>query len=279
MSSNFIPILPNIKGTARVIPQHDAYPPLTQEYEHMNQVPKVELVTSESYNKYLIVCVAVVLVVLVVAVAYMATKGGWGKKDNSDRQELRSHILANSHPPAPAPAPAPKSILKLGTDERAASRRGLGTTTVDNNPKNDETDNDNHNNPDNNENGYDNHNNHDNNECRNEDNVTSETHDDESDEEEYINLKSKKDKSIIDEVSALSAMVNNYIPKEEPDNYIPVPKYVREEALKCDDEDVRILTEDKVLVSQVSKLVGEYNNSQFNKWVNGKTMQKLLNSK
>jgi hypothetical protein len=239
--------MPNIKGTARAVPQHDSFPPLTPEYENPPAVPKVELVTSESYNKYLIICVALVLVVLVVAVAYMATKGGWGKKEIVDR------IVQLPAPPQQSTPQqsTPKPILKTEAVERAAAvRRGQALPVEYNASVNTCTD-------------------------ESTENVES-PDDDESDEEEYVNLKSKKEKSIIDEVSALDDMVNTS--STDTDIIVNVPKYVRDEASKCEDEDVRVLASEKVHLSQVSKLVGDYNNAQFNKWVNNKTMQKLLHS-
>jgi len=252
MSNNtYIPILPNIQGTARVIPQHESYPPLTPEYDNP-KVSKVELVTSDSYNKYLIMCVALVLVVLVVAVAYMATKNTWYKKDTPFIKMFPQQQGGGGGGKSSSVPNIQQTPVKTNTVPNKPVNPTKVTSVPDDNISVDNSD-----------------------EESKVDTVKSRV-EEESDEEDYINLKSKKEKAIIDEVNVVSAMVNTDRIDSE-DIQVTIPKYVREEAAKYEDADVKILTSEKLSISQINKLIGEYNNTQFNKWINNKTMQKLLN--
>jgi hypothetical protein len=182
-SPTHVPIIPSLKGVEKkvVAPvvERDPYPPMTMQPPEPSSPTTIikHMSSSDSYNKYLIICVAVVLVVLIITISYMATKNDyWGMiKGVTKKTTFSEPIVKQQIPPPP---PAKKVVLE--ENKKVVNNTPYNSQPVNNNVDANST----------------------------EEEEEEEEEESSSDEEKYTNIRSKQ---VEDEAAIINKKVNETV--------------------------------------------------------------------
>ena len=261
---------------------HQVYPSLTRGSKTV-QVPveinePVKIIQQDGVfanHKTLILCVSIVVVILIVALVYMATKD-----NNTTKQVDATKSILKSSTPLKTKQTQVKSLNIGGNDTRQDKRNKDNNTKQDEEIEDDNTRQDGENNDDNARQGEENE---DDNTIQGKENEDYNTKQDEDNKDDNTKQQSQDDDVdyekeaaiIIEQINKQREAAKGPSKKEELlKEIIMLPKYLREAAKGYkDDNDIQVLTSEKVPMSALMVLKNDWNNEDFIRFMGTKKIK------